>query len=176
MTDKFFEKMIEISEAVSQASPEIKDHILYIGRIWENVLKNARTTEARLLGQYVEDYDPAGSTPLNQMVQGTRTKLESLMMWTLSSCVLNDEQGNFPQNFLEEVRDIVSEENEEVLTPEMIEHIRAFNNPATPKKDHRIDEGVSVLEEQLNFLIIRDFSRRLEESYNKPPSLALVPV
>lgn len=175
MRDVFTEMMNGFSEAVANAAPDTKEHILYISRVWDETVRAAAAMEARVVGRFVDDYHPNADTPMNAVVNESRDKLETMMKMILASCVDDPEDGGFPNNFLEKIRYLASDENDEVLTPEMIEEIRAYNAEAPLRQDFRIPMGISVLDEQLTSLTLRDFSRRLEQGYDRAPSLALVP-
>ncbi len=174
MRDMFTEMMEGLSDSVANAAPDTKEHILYISRVWEDTAKAAAATEIRLVGQLVDGYDPRGNTPLNTVVNESRDKLETMMKMILSACVDDPGEGGFPNNFIEKIRYLASEENEDVLTPEMIEEIRAYNDQPPLTNDFRIPKGISVLDEQLASLTLRDFSRRLQQGYDRAPTLALV--
>lgn len=175
MRDKFTALMDGLSEAVENAAPDTKEHIYYISTVWEETAKAAAATEIRLVGQIVDDYDPRGNSPLNTVVNESRDKLESMMKLNLAACVDDPEEGGFPNNFIERIRYLASEDNEDVLTDEMIEEIRAYSQQPPLTNDFRIPKGISVLDEQLSSLTLRDFSRRLQQGYDRAPTLSLVP-
>ena len=176
MRDMFTEMMEGLSDSVANAAPDTKEHILYISRVWEETARAAAAMEVRIVGEHIDDYDPRGNTPLNTVVNESRDKLETMMKMILAACVDDPGEGGFPSNFIEKIRYLASEENEDVLTPEMIEEIKAYNEQPPLTNDFRIPKGISVLDEQLASLTVRDFSRRLQQGYDRAPSLALVPV
>lgn len=175
MQDKFSEMVEGLSQAVASAAPDTKEHLLYITTVWEETARAAAAMEVRIMEQHVDGYDPRGNTPLNTVVNESRDKLETMMKLILSACVDDPGEGGFPNNFIEKIRYLASEDNEDVLTPEMIEEIRAYNDQPPLTTDFRIPKGISVLDEQLASLTLRDFSRRLQQGYDRAPALSLVP-
>lgn len=63
MRDMFTEMMEGLSDAVANAAPDTKEHILYISRVWEETARAAAAMEVRIVGQYVDNYDPAATPP-----------------------------------------------------------------------------------------------------------------
>ena len=172
--DDFFDRWGSDSDAVRNASDTEQKWLLFFHRTMDETMDHIERVQTSLVGQYIPDYTPDDDTALNYVLSEGISKLRDQILFIAVSCLEPSEDEQFPDNFFTSIRDIASDVGDETLSAEGVEEIRRLHELPSEGMSMAIPQGASDIEEQLNSLLIRDFSRRMDREVDKKPALAAV--